>query len=129
MARALGAGRVAVLPIAAELNTTDAERILALVGQVLPVPPVASEIGQVELLLSEDDTGARCLFTINLDRAALRHGEVALRGEYREVRELTVEGAPVLPVAFARGVTTLAPTLEAGEGLVFSLWRDSTTQE
>jgi len=127
--RGLGAGRVSVLPIAADPKTTDPEPVLALIRQALPVPPVATEMGQVELLLSEDDTGARYLFAVNLDRAAPRRGDVALRGEYRQVRELTVEGAPALPAVCADGVTTLALTLEAGEGQFFSLGRNFAPEE
>jgi hypothetical protein len=97
--------------------------VLEELGRTWPVPPVATDLDRVELILREDDDGAKYLFAINLDPHAAREGAVVLRGRFGRVRELTVEGRPPVPTTWADGATTLPLNLQPGEGLFFAVGR------
>jgi hypothetical protein len=120
----LGTGRVTVLPTAADPQHDIFPAVAALMREAIPQPLVTTAIQGVELLLGEDETGARYLFAINLDVTTGKQGIVAVRGHYSTVRELTVEGAPRVPTHCADGLTRLPLSLQPGEGQLFALGND-----
>ena len=118
-----GQGRVVLVTGAPDPEAALAA-IRAELRRVWPVPPVQTELDRVELILREDGDKAKCLFAVNLNAREPQEGTVTLRGRFADVRELTVEGGPVVPTTATDEATTLPLRLGPGEGLFFALGVD-----
>ena len=125
--RRVGRGTVVLIADASGPPEKRLAAVRDLVRQAVPVPPVATALDTVELMLSENAAGERYLFAINLSRKDVRQGDVSVRGRYVGARELTVEGAPLVPTTFVAGVTRVPVDLQPGEGLFFALGKDTST--
>ncbi len=97
------------------------DALLGHFSEAIPVQPVATDVEDVELLLRRADDGTLYLFCINLSAREVRAGTVRVRGEYLQVREASVEGAPVVPATVDEGVTRVPVRLRPGECVCFAL--------
>ena len=78
--------------------------------------------GNVELVLrSKGRTAPRYLSLLNWDFTQPLATEALVRGAYRQVTDLTVDGGFPVPVEFANGVTRIPVRLGPGEGILFRL--------
>ena len=78
--------------------------------------------GNVELVLrSKGRTAPRYISLLNWDFTQPLATEALVRGAYRQVTDLTVDGGFPVPVEFANGVTRIPVRLGPGEGILFRL--------
>ena len=78
--------------------------------------------GNVELVLrSKGNAAPRYLSLLNWDFTQSLATEALVRGAYRQVTDLTVDGGFPVPVEFTNGVTRIPVRLGPGEGILFRL--------
>jgi hypothetical protein len=78
--------------------------------------------GNVELVLrSKGRTAPRYVSLLNWDFTQPLATEALVRGAYRQVTDLTVDGGFPVPVEFTNGVTRIPVRLGPGEGILFRL--------
>jgi hypothetical protein len=119
----VGEGAVYLWPgaVSAGGDAGRLEVIDAVVGEVVPVPFVATELPSVEIVTREDDAGGRYLFLVNLDATAAATGEVLVRGDVGPVVDMSCDARPAVPTRSAEGVTSIPVRLHAGGGVFLSL--------
>jgi hypothetical protein len=115
-----GAGRVA-LSMEPFATADGLEALAALQTSVLPVPLISTEVPDLEILPRQNATGELFLFVINLSAREARQGEVAVRGVYRAVTELSCDCWPPVPLAQGVGITRIPVLLAPGTALFLRL--------
>lgn len=117
---ALGKGQALVTPAPLGEGKRP-EVVMAALSEAIPVQPVSTDMGSVELLLRRKAGGTNYLFAINLSAREPQAGVVRVAGHLPEVRELSVEGRPRVPATGSDGTTVVPVALEPGECLCFEL--------
>jgi hypothetical protein len=75
----------------------------------------------IDLIPWEDNKGNKFLFVINLDPSKRLEPKIKIKGEYKKILDLTIDGSLPVPVKGQSGFTEFASLLEPGQGIIYKL--------
>jgi hypothetical protein len=119
----IGKGRLYLWPDRISVSR-KADILEMVLDEVIPVRSVRTDLSNIEIVPRVGASGERYLFVVNLDAKAPRDGEVAVRGKFENVVDLSCEARPRVPVKHAKGVTSIPLHLKAGNAVFLALGKD-----
>jgi hypothetical protein len=75
----------------------------------------------VDLIPWEDKQGNKYLFVINLNPFKKLETKIKMRGEFKKVIDLAIDGGLPVPAVNQSGFTEFATILEPGQGIIYKL--------
>ncbi len=75
----------------------------------------------IDLIPWEDKQGNKYLFVINLNPFKKLETKIKMRGEFKKVLDLAIDGGLPVPALNQSGFTEFATTLEPGQGIIYRL--------
>ncbi|MBM3236202.1 hypothetical protein FJZ31_07875 [Candidatus Poribacteria bacterium] len=93
----------------------------ALLKEIFGHSLVFTDVPNVELLMREDREGNRFVWAVNLSREKSARGDLRLPGKYVQVRELTCDAEPIVPIRYDLASTVVPIKIAPGEGLCFAI--------